>query len=146
MQKHKKLRIYNTGSPDPAIQSGVCPTVLIPVANEGKTAILFDEKYFGWRYDGQDIGDETHSLKPRSPHYVEELCSVDNTLINHSEGYTENYHCIGHCPYGKVGDALLIDGVLVDITHVDLLEPEAASNMWQWALTVELITGEPDHD
>ena len=45
-----------------------------------------------------------------------------------------------------MGDALLIDGVLVDITHVDLLEPEAASNTWQWALTVELITGEPDHD
>lgn len=141
MNKHKKLRFYDTGNPDSAIQAGICPTVLIPVANEGRTTILYDKKYFGWRYDGQDIDDETHSLKPRSPHYVEELCSIDNTLINHNEGYTENYHCVGHCPYGKVGDALSIDGALVDITAVDLVEPSIEGDAWHWALTIKLITG-----
>lgn len=143
MHPHTKLRFYN---PDQkhnhhAIKSGEMSQISIPIANEGRTAILFDEKYFGWRYDGQDIDDETHSLKPRSPHYVEELCSVDNTLINHNEGYTENYHCIGHCPYGKVGDALLIDGIPVRITAVAAIEPSITGDVWRWAITFDPLTG-----
>lgn len=124
-----------------AIEANKCTWITFGIEPSADTALLFDSKYFGFRYDGQDIDEFTHDTIPTSPHYIEELCDSENTLMNHHNGYTERYYCIGHCPFGTVGDTLNIDGALVKILEVDVLEPSTPESKWRWSLLFEKISG-----
>ena len=115
---------------------GKTTRINMPLVESKETAILFDKKYHGWRYDGKDFyEDEPCVPNPRGEHYMEELRDdVDNP-------YMENYVAIGHCPYGLVGDALLVNGVAVEITDVELEEvtEKGVQTGWQWGIDVKLI-------
>ena len=124
-----------------AIKTGECTWVIFDIEPSADTALLFDDKYFGFRYDGPDIDDDTHDTIPTSPHYIEELCDSESTLMNHNNGYTERYYCIGHCPFGTVGDTLDIDGVPVEILEVDVREPNTAKDKWQWGVRFKNKSG-----
>lgn len=74
----------------------------IIIENTKDTQCLFSRD---WRYDGRDfLDDDGCTPDPKGAHYVERL--------EPSEGeenqYTEDYHCIGQCPFGAIGDRLWV--------------------------------------
>tara|TARA_R110002020_G_scaffold15164_1_gene54104 strand:- start:423 stop:1157 length:735 start_codon:yes stop_codon:yes gene_type:complete len=74
----------------------------IIIENTKDTQCLFNGD---WRYDGRDFLDSDGFIPdPKGAHYVERL--------EPSEGeerqYTEDYRCVGHCPFGVVGDRLWV--------------------------------------
>ena len=121
----------------------------MPIEKSNDTAILFDG--LDWRYDGKEfIEDACCDPNPRGKHYFEQIKRTDK----HTE-FLEDYHSIGHCPLGKVGDRLWVqefharrefndpligthyyaDGPLtLDLRHdAGLLIKYAAENMPRWA-------------
>ncbi len=74
----------------------------VVIENTKDTQCLFSRD---WRYDGRDfLDDDGCTPDPKGAHYVERL--------EPSEGeenqYTEDYHCIGQCPFGAIGDRLWV--------------------------------------
>ena len=122
-----------------SLLAGTCTNISVPLIESDDTKLIFDSKAYGWRYDGKDHYEDKLCVEnPRGEHYVEEL---RDDFENNNE-YTENYQSIGHCPHGLVGDALLIDGVAVELTDVYVVEDEQTCQVrdWKWLLEFKLIT------
>lgn len=121
----------------------------VVIENTKDTQCLFNGD---WRYDGRDFLDsDGFTPDPKGTHYVERL--------EPSEGeehqYTEDYRCVGHCPFGVIGDRLWVqefhartdrdmhftkphyyaDGPLtLDLRHdAGLLIKYSAADMPRWA-------------
>lgn len=118
------------------------------IENTESTQCLFNGD---WRYDGRDFLDNDGYIPdPKGAHYIERL--------NQDGLPTEDYRCIGHCPFGAIGDRLWVqedharqrrweekfsltgahyfaDGPLtLDVRHdAGMLEKHSASNMPRWA-------------
>lgn len=90
-----------------AVKEGYKTQIRVPIKHTPATDILFNDKYYDWRYDGTTHSDEEGvESDPRGEHYMEELAPPDSAY--HYHGFTENYESIGHCPLGKVGDRLWV--------------------------------------
>lgn len=71
------------------------------IENTKETQCLFSRD---WRYDGRDFLDDGFTPDPKGAHYVERLESSEGE----ERQYTEDYRCLGHCPFGVVGDRLWV--------------------------------------
>lgn len=147
--KIKERPIVLTAQEVNAVLAGDKTQHRVVIENTKDTQCLFSRD---WRYDGRDfLDDDGCTPDPKGAHYVERL--------EPSEGeenqYTEDYHCIGQCPFGVVGDRLWVkevhertdqndhltrhryyaDGDLTLDTRHDagLLTKYAAKNMPRWA-------------
>jgi len=66
-----------------------------------------------WRYDGRDFLNNDDCIPdPKGAHYIERL--------NQDGLSTEDYRCIGHCPFGAIGDRLWVQ------------EPSLIHCDWDW--------------
>ena len=89
----------------------------MPIEKSNDTAILFDG--LDWRYDGKEfIEDACCDPNPRGKHYFEQI-----KLIGNRTEFLEDYHSIGHCPLGKVGDRLWVQEPTLAIEDVGWIGP-----------------------
>ena len=80
------------------------------IENTESTQCLFNGD---WRYDGRDFLDNDGCIPdPKGAHYIERL--------NQDGLPTEDYRCIGHCPFGAIGDRLWVQ------------EPSLIHCDWDW--------------
>ena len=100
--KIKERPIVLTAQEVNAVLAGDKTQHRVVIENTKDTQCLFSRD---WRYDGRDfLDDDGCTPDPKGAHYVERL--------EPSEGeenqYTEDYHCIGQCPFGAIGDRLWV--------------------------------------
>ena len=82
----------------------------VVIENTESTQCLFNGD---WRYDGRDFLDNDGCIPdPKGAHYIERL--------NQDGLPTEDYRCIGYCPFGAIGDRLWVQ------------EPTYTANSWDW--------------
>lgn len=102
MNSTKERPIILTAQEVNAVLAGDKTQHRVVIENTKDTQCLFSRD---WRYDGRDfLDDDGCTPDPKGAHYVERL--------EPSEGeenqYTEDYHCIGQCPFGAIGDRLWV--------------------------------------
>ena len=116
---------------------GEITQVTTPVVENKDTQILFNKKHYGWRYDGKEFSEDESGIEdPLGVHWMEELRDDEE------RPYTENYVEVGHCPYGQIGDALLVNGVVLEIkdVYLELSEDKDCSPAhWVWVMKIALI-------
>lgn len=154
MNNTKERPIALTAQEVNAVLAGDKTQHRMMIENTKDTQCLFNGD---WRYDGRDFLDsDGFTPDPKGAHYVERL--------EPSEGeerqYTEDYRCVGHCPFGVVGDRLWVkelhartdcndyltrphyyaDGPLtLDLRHdAGLLIKYSANDMPRWASRIFL--------
>lgn len=122
-------------------KTGEIECIEVPVLQTPETEILFNSKYYDWRYNGKDTLANGSTIDPRGEHFFEELDGSDH-------GYTENYQSVGHCPYGRSGDAIFFDGKVLDITGVDIHEKYKSGCVvgWKWVVFTDKKSAESEAD
>lgn len=135
----RRLKHDISANTQAALDAGHITSFDIAINESSDTAILFSDKYYGWRYDGQEFDEDNDNFPdPRGEHYMEELLHAAD---DQGGEYSENYVSIGHCPHAMVGDALLLNGTLVEVLAIDVTEdPRQPLSVWLWNIQVQRIT------
>lgn len=85
----------------------------VVIENTESTQCLFNGD---WRYDGRDFLDNDGCIPdPKGAHYIERL--------NRDGLPTEDYRCIGHCPFGAIGDRLWVQEPTLAIEDIGWIGP-----------------------
>ncbi len=97
MNNVKECSVVFTTEEVNAVLAGDKTQHRVIIENTEATQCLFNGD---WRYDGRDFLDNDGCIPdPKGAHYIERL--------NQNGLPTEDYRCIGHCPFGAIGDRLV---------------------------------------
>ena len=129
MNNVKECSVVFTAEEVNAVLAGDKTQHRVIIENTEATQCLFNGD---WRYDGRDFLDNDDCIPdPKGAHYIERL--------NQDGLPTENYRCIGHCPFGAIGDRLWVqeptlihcdwDWFYADNTLVECKEPFTSGDL-----------------